>query len=137
MNVTFVNARFRGGRIGTLRVRGSRIAAMDVDPQPADTVIDLQGDRLLPGLINAHDHLQLNSLPAHDTPNFYRHARDWIAEVDARRRTDSRFEAGVSVARDERLLVGGVKNLLSGVTPVAQHDPRSPCLSHSPYPLSV
>jgi len=137
MNVTFINARFRGGRIGSLRVRGSRIAALDVDPQPADTVIDLQGDRLLPGLINAHDHLQLNSLPAHDTPKFYRHARDWIAEVDARRRTDSRFEAGVAVARDERLLLGGIKNLLSGVTTVAHHDPLYPCLTDSAYPVSV
>jgi len=137
MNVTFINAQFRGGRIGSLRVRGSRIAALDVDPQPADTVIDLQGDRLLPGLINAHDHLQLNSLPAHDTPEFYPHARDWIAEVDARRRTDSRFEAGVAVARDERLLLGGIKNLLSGVTTVAHHDPLYPCLTDSAYPVSV
>ena len=137
MNVTFINARLRGGQIGNLRVRGSRIAALDVDPQPADTVIDLQGDRLLPGLINAHDHLQLNNLPAHDTPNFYRHARDWIAEVDARRRTDSRFEAGVSVARDERLLVGGIKNLLSGVTTVAHHDPLYPGLNDSGYPVHV
>src|SRR5258708_37762165 len=113
MNVTFVNARFRGGRIGTLRVRGSRIAAMDVDPQPADTVIDLQGDRLLPGLINAHDHLQLNSLPAHDTPNFYPHAPDWIAEVDPRRRTDSRFDTGLSVARYARLFVSCINNRLT------------------------
>jgi cytosine/adenosine deaminase-related metal-dependent hydrolase len=137
MNVTFINAQFRGGRIGSLRVRGSRIAAIDADPQPAEAIIDLQGDRLLPGLINAHDHLQLNSLPAHDTPNFYRHARDWIAEVDARRRTDPRFEAGVSVARDERLLAGGIKNLLSGVTTVAHHDPLYPCLTDGAYPISV
>ncbi len=71
-----------------------------------------EGDRLLPGLINAHDHLQLNSLPDHETPKFYQHARDWIAEVDGRRRTDPQFEAGVFVARDERLLLGGLKNLL-------------------------
>jgi cytosine/adenosine deaminase-related metal-dependent hydrolase len=137
MNIIFINARFRDGQIGTLRVRGSRIAAMNVEPRPGDTVIDLQGDRLLPGLINAHDHLQLNSLPTHDTPIFYRHARDWIAEVDARRRTDPRFEAQVSVARDERLLAGGIKNLLSGVTTVAHHDPLYPCLTDSGYPISV
>ncbi len=52
------------GNIGSLRIVGSRIAALDVDPQPEDLIVDLAGDRLLPGLINAHDHLQLNSLPA-------------------------------------------------------------------------
>src|SRR5258708_4146292 len=107
MNVTFINARFRGGRIGNLRARGSRIPAGDGDPQPAHT------------------------------RKFYRHARDWIAEIGARRRTDSRFEAGVSVARDERLLVGGIKNLLSGVTTVAHHDPLYPCLTDSGYPVHV
>jgi cytosine/adenosine deaminase-related metal-dependent hydrolase len=137
MNITFINAQFAGGRIGSLRIRGARIAALDVDPEAKDAVVDLDGGRLLPGLINAHDHLQLNSLPEHETPKFYRHARHWIAEVDARRHTDSQFEAGASVARDERLLFGGLKNLLSGVTTVAQHDPLYPFLTQAGYPISV
>jgi cytosine/adenosine deaminase-related metal-dependent hydrolase len=137
VSITFTNAQFSDGRIGGLRVRGTRIAALDVDPEPGDKVVDLQGDRILPGLINAHDHLQLNSLPDHETPKFYRHASDWIAEVDARRRTDPRFEAGASVARDERLLFGGIKNLLSGVTTVAHHDPLYPFLTHAGFPISV
>jgi cytosine/adenosine deaminase-related metal-dependent hydrolase len=137
VSITFTNAQFSDGRIGSLRVRGARIAALDVDPEPGDTVMDLQGDRILPGLINAHDHLQLNSLPDHETPKFYRHASDWIAEVDARRRTDPLFEAGASVARDERLLFGGIKNLLSGVTTVAHHDPLYPFLTQAGFPISV
>jgi cytosine/adenosine deaminase-related metal-dependent hydrolase len=137
VSTAFINAQFRDGHIGSLRVHGTRIAALDVGPEPADAVIDLEGDRLLPGLINAHDHLQLNSLPDHETPKFYRHARDWIAEVDGRRRTDPQFEAGVSVARDERLLLGGLKNLLSGVTTVAHHDPLYPWLTQAGYPISV
>lgn len=137
MSMTFLNARFRDGRIGSLRVHESRIAALNAEPEPADVVVDLQGDRLLPGLINAHDHLQLNSLPEHETPKFYRHARDWIAEVDERRRTDPQFEAGVSVERNERLLMGGLKNLLSGVTTVAHHDPLYPLLTQAGFPISV
>jgi cytosine/adenosine deaminase-related metal-dependent hydrolase len=137
VSITFTNAQFSDGRMGSLRVRGARIAALDVDPEPGDKVVDLQGDRILPGLINAHDHLQLNSLPDHETPNFYRHASDWIAEVDARRRTDPQFEAGASVPRDERLLFGGIKNLLSGVTTVAHHDPLYPFLTHAGFPISV
>ena len=137
MNITFVNAQFSGGRIGSLRVCGARIAALNNQPEAADAVVDLHGDRLLPGLINAHDHLQLNSLPNHETSRFYQHARDWIAEVDGRRRTDAQFAAGASVARDERLLLGGLKNLLSGVTTVAHHDPLYPFLTHSSFPISV
>jgi cytosine/adenosine deaminase-related metal-dependent hydrolase len=137
MNITFINAQLPFGKTGTLRVQGSRIAALDVRPEKTDLVIDLKGDRLLPGLINAHDHLQLNSLPAHESPQFYRHARDWIAEVDARRRSDPQFEAGVAVARDERLFLGGIKNLLSGVTTVAHHDPLYPFLTDGDCPISV
>ena len=137
VNITFINAVLSRGNIGSLRVAGSRIAAVDMPPEPGDLVLDLRGDRLLPGLINAHDHLQLNHLPAHESPQFYRHARDWISEIDLRRRSDPQFAAGVSVARDERLLLGGIKNLLSGVTTVAHHDPLYPFLAHGDYPISV
>lgn len=137
VNITFINARVSGGNIGSLRVQGSRIAAVGIPAEPGDLVLDLRGDRLLPGMINAHDHLQLNHLPAHHSSQYYRHARDWISEVDLRRRSDPQFAAGVSVARDERLLLGGIKNMLSGVTTVAHHDPLYPFLAHSDFPISV
>jgi cytosine/adenosine deaminase-related metal-dependent hydrolase len=137
VNITFINARVSGGNIGSLRVQGSRIAAVGVPAEPGDLVLDLRGDRLLPGLINAHDHLQLNHLPAHQSPQYYQHARDWVSEVDLRRRSDPQFAAGVSVARDERLLLGGIKNMLSGVTTVAHHDPLYPFLADSDFPVSV
>src|SRR6202030_2700412 len=88
-------------------------------------------------LINAHDHLQLNTLPPLETLRTYLHAREWIADVDARRRTDSAFEARVALSRDDRLLVGGLKNLLSGVTTVAHHDPAYPFLWSEDFPTSV
>lgn len=137
MSITFINAQLHGGHRGSLRVNGSQIASVNERPAPEDLVVDLKDDRLLPGLINAHDHLQLNSLPDHKTPQFYRHARDWISEVDARRRVDPQFEAGVAIARDERLMLGGIKNLLSGVTTVAHHDPLFPFLTQTEFPIAV
>jgi cytosine/adenosine deaminase-related metal-dependent hydrolase len=139
VNTIFINAQLRRGRLGSLCVRGSQIAAVDAQPNHTDLVVDLKGDRLLPGLINAHDHLQLNNLPAHEaqSPHFYRHARDWVSEVDSRRRTDPQFAAGVAVARDERLLGGAIKNLLSGVTTVAHHDPLYPFLTQPDFPIAV
>ena len=144
--VTFINARLSGGNfewsagaIGSLRVVGERIAAVGIGvrAEPGDCLVDLEGDRLLPGLINAHDHLQLNSLPRPAFDGHYRHVREWISDVDACRRSDPEFEAGVAVARDERLLIGGVKNLLSGVTTVAHHDRLYPFLSSTHYPTHV
>jgi cytosine/adenosine deaminase-related metal-dependent hydrolase len=135
--LTFINAEISGRGITSLRVLGSRIAALGGAPEAGDVVVDLHGDRVLPGLINAHDHLQLNSLPRLDTGKHYGHARAWISDINARRRDDAAFEAKVSLPRDQRLLLGGVKNLLSGVTTVAHHDPLYALLSHRDYPVRV
>jgi cytosine/adenosine deaminase-related metal-dependent hydrolase len=102
-----------------------------------DTVVDLCGARLLPGLINAHDHLQLNTLPPLESPRHYNRAHEWILDVDGRRRRDPAFEALVAVPRNDRLLIGAVKNLLSGVTTVGHHDPLYPFLSDACFPIRV
>jgi len=135
--ITFINARVRGSKLGSLRVFGSKIVDLDSDPQPQDLVVDLRGDRLLPGLINAHDHLQLNTLPPHEPVDRYHHVQDWIAGVKSRRKTDPLFAAKALVNVDDRLLIGGVKNLLSGATTVAHHDPFYPFLAGNEYPISV
>jgi cytosine/adenosine deaminase-related metal-dependent hydrolase len=134
--LTFINAQM-GGDTTTLRIRGSSIAALGAAPHAGDRVIDLQGDRLLPGLINAHDHLQLNNLPDLESVTHYRHVREWIADINTRRGSDPAFEARVAVPRDERLAIGGMKNLLSGVTTVAHHDPLYPDLLNSCFPTRV
>jgi cytosine/adenosine deaminase-related metal-dependent hydrolase len=135
--VTLINAQTNERELTSVRILGTRIAALDEDPRPGDSIVDLEGDRVLPGLINAHDHLQLNSLPRPAFDKSYRHVREWIADVDASRRSDPEFAASVAVARDERLLIGGMKNLLSGVTTVAHHDPLYPFLSNARYPTRV
>ena len=132
---TFINARMVEG-IGTLSIAGEHIVARGEAPRPTDRIVDLQGDRLLPGLINAHDHLQLNhlgSLPAKP----YRHVTEWITDVTRRRRVDAAFEARIKIDRGARLLAGGLKNLLSGVTTVAHHDPLYESLTHAGFPVRV
>jgi cytosine/adenosine deaminase-related metal-dependent hydrolase len=135
--VTFVNADIGGGTPASLRMAGSRIAAVGMGVSAGDLVVDLRGDRLLPGLINAHDHLHLNTLPPLEATGHWRHAREWVSQVNLRRQTDPAFEARVAVALDERLLIGGVKNLLSGVTTVAHHDPLYPFLRGEGFPTCV
>jgi cytosine/adenosine deaminase-related metal-dependent hydrolase len=123
--------------IGSLRVIGSTIASIGEPPGPGDHIVDLHGDRLLPGLINAHDHLQLNSLPPLGFNKRYGNVRQWIADINQRRGSDPEFEAHVAIAREARLWAGGMKNLLSGVTTVAQHDPLYPTLREPGYPVAV
>ncbi len=67
----------------------------------------------------------------------YRNVTQWIDDINLRRRSDSWFEEKIRVARDTRLAVGGIKNLLSGVTTVAHHDPLYPCLLSTAFPVGV
>lgn len=135
MSLLFIN----GGAPGPsrLRVVGERIADATPPPQPGETVIDLRGDRLLPGLINAHEHLQLNALPRLRYRPRYRHVGEWIADIDARRGHDPLLQANQALPRDQRLLIGGLKNLLSGATTVLHHDPLYPSLLAPGFPVRV
>jgi cytosine/adenosine deaminase-related metal-dependent hydrolase len=135
--VSFVNATIKGQQCATLRVLGSRIASINEAPLRGDIVVDLQGDRLLPGLINAHDHLQFNNSPPLQYRVPYRNASEWIADVNARTAVDAALAASVAAPRARRFLTGGLKNLLSGVTTVAHHDPCERELLHESFPTRV
>lgn len=139
--LTFINAApgasITGGTTQSVRVVGSRIAAVGREPQPSDIVIDLRGDRLLPGLINAHDHLQLNSFPQMEHRQRFLNVREWVAEITARVHSDPAFRSVVDVPRDQRLLHGCLKNLLSGVTTIAHHDPMYATLLGPSCPIRV
>ena len=134
--VTFVNGDL-GGRRTSVRVQGQRIAGMQVAPQRGDRVVDLNGDRMLPGLINAHDHLQLNDFPSLPFARSYRNAGEWITDFNARLRDHAAVTASAALPRARRLLGGGLKNLLSGVTTVAHHDPMEPLLLQASFPTAV
>ncbi len=122
--VTFVNARVvaDGGVADSVRF-SSRILSVGERPRQGDTVVDLEGAAVLPGLVNAHDHLELNHygrLKQHDR---YRNASEWIADMSPRLSSDPAIREGRAHPLIERLFIGGIKNLLAGVTTVAHHNP--------------
>ena len=85
--LTFVNARVvgRGRRLArTLRVKGHRIDGVDVAPDKGDAVVDLEDSYVFPGLINAHEHLELNSQPRLKWRERYDNASEWVADFQPR-----------------------------------------------------
>jgi cytosine/adenosine deaminase-related metal-dependent hydrolase len=98
--------------------------------------IDLRGHFVFPGLVNAHDHLQLNCIPPlpHGAP--FANSYEWIDAFEAHRATDAVAEA-VRIPTDLRHRHGGLKNLLSGVTLVAHHDPWHAAFDECDFPVSV
>lgn len=129
MSFHFVNA----AEGASLSTQGERIAA-GVGGQR----VDLGGARLLPGLINAHDHLHLNgALPRLKFRGGYLNASEWIADITPRLSTDAGLLAHRAQPRAQRLLAGGLKNLLSGVTTVLHHDPRGAVLDEPGFPVDV
>jgi len=135
--VTFVNARIDGRSPATLRLAEGRIAAAVTAPLPGDVVMDAAGDRVLPGLVNAHDHLQLNNFPRLKYRQRHDDVGQWIADIDSSRHVDRAIAEPAALRRDLRLLIGGIKNILSGVTTVAHHDPYYPALAKPGFPCRV
>jgi len=86
-------------------------------------VIDLEDGIVVAGLINAHDHLELNSFARLKWRERYANVREWIADFQPRFHTDPALAGACPATLTDRLWVGGLKNLLSGVTTVCHHNP--------------
>ena len=116
-----------------LHIGGAHVGAA---ASPGAWELDLRDHLVFPGLINAHDHLQLNNiprLPAHPPfPNSYA----WVAAFQSHLR-DPAVAAAVSRSSALRHWQGGLKNLLCGATSVAHHDPWHPVLDHPDFPVHL
>lgn len=124
--LTFVNARVLAadGRLArTIRIKGDRVDGIDVAPDKGDAVIDLDDSFVFPGLINAHDHLELNSQPRLKWRDRYDNASEWFADFQPRFDNDPALAVTRPATLDERVWIGGLKNLLAGVTTVCHHNP--------------
>jgi cytosine/adenosine deaminase-related metal-dependent hydrolase len=137
--VTFINARVvrPDGRLArTIRVNGDRIDGIDVAPDKGDAIVDLEDSLVFPGLINAHDHLELNSQPRLKWRDRYDNASEWFADFQPRFNSDPALAVTRPETLDDRLWVGGLKNLLCGVTTVCHHNPMHRALRKR-FPVRV
>ena len=122
--VSLVNG---AGSPGTDDVRSlrftSRILSVNEAPHRGDTVVDLQGAWILPGLVNAHEHLELNHYGRRKFRHRYGNVSEWIDDMRPHLEGDEGIRAARRLPLTERLFIGALKNLLAGVTTVAHHNP--------------
>jgi len=97
-------------------------------------VLDLSGFLILPGLINAHDHLELNLFPRLGRA-IYPNATAWAEDIHYAYK--SSIEEQRAVPKRARFRWGATKNLLSGVTTVAQHNALPSAANRENLPIRV
>lgn len=105
-----------------LRIGRGRILARarGLAARRGEAVLDLGGRLALPGLINSHDHLGFNLFPPLGDPP-YASVYEWAKDVYQPARAEIRDVLRIDAY--DRLMWGGFKNLVSGVTTVVHHDP--------------
>jgi cytosine/adenosine deaminase-related metal-dependent hydrolase len=111
-------------------VEGGRLAAPEGE---AALTLDLANSTLMPGLVNAHDHLHRNHLPRIGEPP-YTSAAVWGADLHARFADD--LARRHMLPKRDALLFGAFKNILGGVTSVVHHDRWEPDFD-SAFPVHV
>jgi|HubBroStandDraft_1064217.scaffolds.fasta_scaffold31166_2 cytosine/adenosine deaminase-related metal-dependent hydrolase/SAM-dependent methyltransferase len=112
---------------GDLHIHQGRIAfvgkaqGLSEQTQAAkDGSIDLGGFLILPGLINAHDHLEFALFPRLGKGGYHNFV-EWAQDIHYP--GNSPVLEHRAVPKDSRLWWGGIRNLLSGVTTVCHHNP--------------
>jgi cytosine/adenosine deaminase-related metal-dependent hydrolase len=95
--------------------------------------VDLSGLSLVPGLVNAHDHLDFALFPKLGRRT-YANASEWATDIY--RPEESPIQEHLRVPKDIRLLWGGLRNLIAGVTLVCHHNPWHPVFDNG-FPIRV
>jgi cytosine/adenosine deaminase-related metal-dependent hydrolase/ubiquinone/menaquinone biosynthesis C-methylase UbiE len=101
---------------------------------PSAALIDLSGYLLLPGLINAHDHLDFGLFPNLGSGP-YQNSVEWAKEIH--RTHASLIARHRKVPKAVRLWWGALRNLLCGVTTVCHHNPLSREMLSADFPIRV
>ena len=133
--VQFRNAKYWDGKqfqFGNLTFDRTILSSTNQPKQ----VIDLSGYTVYPGFINAHDHLELNHYPRTKYRQTYDNAHQWGEDIN-RRLDTSPFRELQQYILNDRLFIGGLKNLLCGATTVIHHNPPHKPLFRKQFPVRV
>src|SRR4051794_4970615 len=117
-----------------LIIRYGRIAFTPRARTQSAPKFNLSGFMILPGLVNAHDHLEFNLFPRLGRGP-YPNATAWADEIF--RPSEEPIATQLRIPKPVRLWWGGLKNLLSGVTSVAHHNPYEHSVFSRHFPVRV
>lgn len=108
-----------------------------VAERPSNAItVDLSGYTIFPGLVNAHDHLEMNHYPRTKYRDRYDNAHQWGEDVNAHL-DEPPFKELRAYPLEDRCFIGGLKNLLCGATTVVHHNSPHKCLFKSNFPVRV
>jgi cytosine/adenosine deaminase-related metal-dependent hydrolase/ubiquinone/menaquinone biosynthesis C-methylase UbiE len=123
---------------GGVLIEDGHVASIREDADASAPILDLDGYVLLPGLINAHDHLEFGLFPKLGRPAgapSYRNSPEWGEEIH-------QIHAGIieryrQIPKTTRLWWGAIRNLLCGITTVCHHNPLHADLTLHDFPVRV
>ena len=122
----------------SIRISGGRVTHVESDTSGSTRAsareLDLSDFLVMPGLINAHDHLQFALHPKLGDPP-YRNYIDW--GIDIHNQFPDVIAKYGAVPKGVRLAWGGIRNLFCGATTVSHHDPLWPELQDEKFPVRV
>lgn len=95
--------------------------------------IDLQGLEVMPGLINAHDHMEFALFPRLGQGP-YPNATEWARDIYHPDRAP--ILEHLQIPKTLRLIWGGLRNLIAGATTVCEHNAYNPVFDGD-FPIRV
>jgi cytosine/adenosine deaminase-related metal-dependent hydrolase len=121
---------------GDVRISRDTIieTGQNLSSKKKEDVADFSGHFIYPGLINAHDHLEMNLYPRLGTPP-YNNYTEWSKDIYKPEQSPLKEIEKTDI--DYRLMWGGLKNLMSGVTTVIHHNPWRRALGKNSFPVVV
>lgn len=115
-------------------VNGNIHSLGEMEPIRERVKVDLTDYLLLPGLINAHDHLEFALFPRLGSGP-YQNGRQWAEDIYHPEQSPIREH--LRVPKWVRLWWGGIRNLLAGVTTVCHHNPYDETVFEGNFPVRV
>jgi cytosine/adenosine deaminase-related metal-dependent hydrolase/ubiquinone/menaquinone biosynthesis C-methylase UbiE len=125
-------------RDGVVAIEGGHVAFIGDGVGPATQELDLSGYVLLPGLINAHDHLDFGLFPRlgrREGASRFHNSSEWAREIHLVH--SEVIDKYRQIPMTAQLWWGAIRNLLCGVTTVCHHNPLYQGLTLPDFPVRV